>query len=528
MERTLIIVAAFALSCDSVAERDRCAGSTDCPVGQYCAHTPDGSVCWADAAAPVVSDVVATCSGDGCRRDSILHVTAAVTDETGDLLDASVALDLAGGPSVPMVRSGERWEADVELRRFPFEHFERSVVATVTARDGARNVSAGAEAAPVGVTRLRWVYDAGAPITSPAVMADGTAVLGVSAGTDQVLAVRADGTKAWSRSVGGSAFVTAAPAIGEHAIWVGSEDFNLYAVELDGSAVKAGVGVNVGGPIRGSVATVEASGKEWAVATSAAGFVGAGSNVSGEYARAGPTSAFFAGPIIGDDGTVFAATATGAASIQAYRLTTSPTATLSLAWEASIGVNASAPLAIDGAGNVWSGTIDGKLSKTTPGTSSGSVALVTAFPSSIVDSAVVLTSGDVVVGDDAGLLHRFTAAAAAVWESGPNLGAAVQSPMVLTTPEAPFIVPTAAGKVFAVRGDGSVAWSATLEAGKSIRAPNIHTPAAQIGPTMSTAYLTNAGGKLFAVIVDGELDASAPWPKAFHDPRNTNRAGPQP
>ena len=45
---------------------------------------------------------------------------------------------------------------------------------------------------------------------------------------------------------------------------------------------------------------------------------------------------------------------------------------------------------------------------------------------------------------------------------------------------------------------------------------------------MSVAYLANEGGRLFALIVDGALDGTAPWPKAFHDPRNTNRAGPQP
>ncbi len=48
------------------------------------------------------------------------------------------------------------------------------------------------------------------------------------------------------------------------------------------------------------------------------------------------------------------------------------------------------------------------------------------------------------------------------------------------------------------------------------------------GSDFSTAYFSGANGKLYAVIVDGHLDTSAPWPKAFHDPRNTNRAGPQP
>ena len=72
---------------------------------------------------------------------------------------------------------------DVPLRELPFEAFSRGVVATVTARDGARNPSNAASAPAASVTRLRWTYDAGAPITSPAVMADGTAVVGVSSGS---------------------------------------------------------------------------------------------------------------------------------------------------------------------------------------------------------------------------------------------------------------------------------------------------------------------------------------------------------
>jgi hypothetical protein len=45
---------------------------------------------------------------------------------------------------------------------------------------------------------------------------------------------------------------------------------------------------------------------------------------------------------------------------------------------------------------------------------------------------------------------------------------------------------------------------------------------------MSYAYFASGNGRLYSVVVDGQLDASAPWPKAFHDPKNTNRAGPQP
>jgi hypothetical protein len=58
---------------------------------------------------------------------------------------------------------------------------------------------------------------------------------------------------------------------------------------------------------------------------------------------------------------------------------------------------------------------------------------------------------------------------------------------------------------------------------------NIYTPPGQPpGQVLSTAYFAGADGVLHAVIVDGALDESAPWPKAFHDPQNTNRARPLP
>jgi outer membrane protein assembly factor BamB len=99
--------------------------------------------------------------------------------------------------------------------------------------------------------------------------------------------------------------------------------------------------------------------------------------------------------------------------------------------------------------------------------------------------------------------------------------------MVLSSASATLLVPTAGGKVYAFRDDGTPVWSHELDA-TALRAPNIHTPSGQTTPVMSTAYFAASNGRLYAVIVDGQLDAAAPWPKAFHDPRNTNRAGPQP
>ncbi len=528
MKRILVLVAMLGVGCGKARDRGDCGVSTDCPVGQYCAHTADGNVCWADAVPPSVSSVTVTCStAPACMRDAVLHVEANASDDD-EVLDASATLDLAPGQPIAMTRVGGKWVADVALRAFPFDAFARDVVATVTARDGARNVGAPMSGAAVPVTRLRWTYDAGAPITSPAVMDDGTAVVGVSATSNQVLAVRADGTKAWSLTIGGTSFVTAAPAVGARAIWVGSEDFSLHAVRLDGTGVLSNVGVDAGGGIRGSVAVRSDATKEWGIATSATGFVGAASTVANEHDVSGQTDPFAAGPVIGLDGNVYAATAVAAATVRSYGLTTTPTVSLAEKWNVNVGSNVTAPLALDLQGNVWSGSMDTTLWKTVPSDLSGTASSTADLVGSVLDSAVILPNGDVIVGDQGGDIHRLSFAGSELWSPVPNLSGSVLAPLLLTDTGPRFVIPTANGKVYALADDGQTRWSATLANGIALRAGNIYTPPGQAALVMSTAYFSAANGTLYAVIVDGQLDASAPWPKAFHDPKNTNRAGPQP
>jgi hypothetical protein len=306
---------------------------------------------------------------------------------------------------------------------------------------------------------------------------------------------------------------------------VGSEDFTLYGVELDGSGVKASVRVNTTGAIRGSVAELPGSTKECGFATSDTGFVGVASTVANDSDRIGPTTAFAIGPVIGMDGRIYSATSTG--SLRSYALNASPVVTLSDAWSSPVGFGVTVPLAVDLAGDIWSVSIDGKLAKTTPSETSGAVLPIGTLPASPVDSPVILAGGDVVVGDQANVLHRLTPAGLTAWSTEPNLGAAPGAPIVVAGGDAALVVPTAGGKLVALHEDGTEAWSATLDNGKGLRI-NIYTAPGQTSNVMSTAYVASSSGKLFAVIVDGQLDASAPWPKAFHDPKNTNRAGPQP
>lgn len=523
MRWVVSVVTLVAAACGSVDERSACAASTDCPVGEYCAQTPDGAVCWPDANPPSVSSVTLACSTAPCVRDAVLHVEATVTDDA-EVLDASVSLDL-GGPAVAMSSSGGKWVADLPLRGFPFPDFERAVTATVTARDGARNASALAPGPPQAVTRLRWTYDAGVPMTPAAVMSDGTVVVGLSSTSDQVLAVAADGTKAWSLTVGGTSFVTAAPAIGERAIWVGSEDFLIRGVKPDGTAALTDVGVNTDGAVRGSLAVLPGTTKEWSFGASASGRVAAASTVPLEDPKSTASSAYASGPVVTSDGRVCAASAAAAATLRCYTFD----GAFAEDWAVGVGVNVTAPPAVDADDNVWTGSQDAKLDRTTP---AGATETMATLAGSVADSPVVLAGGDVVVGDGSGTLHRVTSAKTVVWSrklnGDPLVDEPLLAPLVLTGSTATFVVPTRSGVIYALDSDGWEVWRGALTAGAELRAGNVFTAPGQAGSVTSTAYFSSASGKLFAVVVDGRLDASAPWPKAFHDPRNTSRAGPQP
>jgi hypothetical protein len=89
-----------------------------------------------------------------------------------------------------------------------------------------------------------------------------------------------------------------------------------------------------------------------------------------------------------------------------------------------------------------------------------------------------------------------------------------------------FVVPTSNGTVYQYDKDGNVVWSQTLTAnGKALHEGNIYPD----GNGFGTAYFGSGGGsnaaggdgRVYAVIVDGTLDTSSPWPRVGHDPQNT-------
>jgi putative pyrroloquinoline-quinone-binding quinoprotein len=535
MKRILrLLVVAAALACKPTSDNDHCNVSTDCPIGQYCAASANGGHCTPDAVAPTVSGVTASCTPAPCLRDSVLHVEAIVSDDK-EVLEASVSVDLDPTQKFPLSSSGGLWIADVPLRVFPFDAFTGEVVPTVSVRDGARNSSAPASGAGVPLTRLKWTYTAGVALTSPAVMSDGTVVVG---GINGILYfVAADGTEAQVPLGVGTGQITVAPSIGQHAIWVGSEDGNLYAVTLKGTYVLPNVGGFLGAPIKGSVAVTAAVDKDTAFATNTlfdnTGVIAVATSVATgprQFDLTFSPDGFTGGPVIAVDGHIHALSipfAGGHATLRSFTLSEMPLVCVA-SWTAGLGRASAVPLAIDAGGGIMSADdFNFVLNRTVPGpapvvTTVGDYKVI---PS---DSAVVAANGDVIAGDAGGTVHRF-GPKGEVWSVPPVLGSTVFGPLVLTGTTAPFIVPSNVGKVYALAENGTIKWQGALPSAAYLRAGNIFTPSSQPpGPTMSLAYFSSGNGHLYAVIVDGRLDGSSPWPKAFHDPRNTNHAGPQP
>ena len=461
-----------------------------------------------DVEPPALSGATVACAPAPCLRDAGLRVGASAAD--ANLVAVEASLDLDPARAFPMALSGAEWVADVDLGALPFPALARDVGVALRARDAAGNESS--QVVQVSVTRLRWQVQLdptpGFKASEAAVDGQGGAIIGGSNGKLYIVSV--DGRVANSLQVAGGA-ISAAPSIGAAAIWVASEDGRIYAVAPDGSAVLNGAGCNTGGSVQGTPA-VSSSIPETAFAGSGAGRIFAAD--AGGMCAAGPLTDAFAAPAsIDGAGRVLAATAT--ATLRKYLF---DGAAFTQDWSVQVGVNVGAPIAIDAAGAAFTGSQDARLNLTTP---AGSTATVKTLGGSIVDSPVILAGGDVVVGDQARVLHRFRPDGTQVWASEPVLDGPVLAPLVLAGGGVALLVPTAAGTIHALAADGTVLWGGALTPGQALRAGNVHTPA---GAAFGTAYFGSADGRLYAVAVEGRLDEAAPWPKAHHDSRNTSNA----
>jgi hypothetical protein len=510
-----LAVAFVAAACGSVKERTDCATSAGCPPGEYCAHTPEGSVCWPDAVSPTVTGV--TVEPSTCPRDGQLTVTAEVEDDA-ELFAVEATADVDPAHAFPLTRqTGTTWSGTIALAQLDFPAFARETVVTVRALDGARNeVSAPAAQRPV-VTRVRWErpLEAASIVTptSPAVGADGTVVVGGSDGKLRFFLPGGEPAHPALALAGGA--IAQPPSIGAQAIWVGANDGKLYGVKLDGSGELS--------PSRSCTASGVAKGPP-AVLTTAGVDVAFGAFAGTQLVASSSTCAlspirdgYSAGAAVDLNGNVIGVTtATGASTVRRFSWAGSAFEEL---WSAAVGATVTATPTFDADGRILTVGQDGGVDRTT---AAGVTAPLATLSGSIDDSPIILSDGNLVVGDASGKLHRLTPDGTEVAGWPVDLGAAVHAPMALSGGPVRFLAATDDGRVHALANDGAVLWSGALTSGLALGAGNLHTPP---GSAFSTAYFSGADGKLYAVVVEGGLDTTAPWPKAWHDPRNTSRAG---
>ena len=363
------------------------------------------------------------------------------------------------------------------------------------------------------MTRLRWAMDFApgeTPVPVPgAVAVDelGTAIFGGSSA--RVYFVGPDGAATRDPVLVGTGALTAPVVVGTGGVWVPSDDGKVYRVPAD--------------PVAAVEMVCDTLGAAKGVALLSGGDVVA-SSLTGAFFSISATScrytAVFPGdvltPPVADASTFFGAEG---ANLRAFSINAKGFPVETWTAPASLGLAASTPLAIRPTSQVLALTNLGTEGSLVDVTAAG-VASVLATTDVPADGPVVRANGDVVVPEKGKTLSCWTSAGALRWRSAP-LGGVPLTPLLLAGDDA-LVVADGRGGLSALDAAGQLRWTTQLApAAIPLHPPNLHAPA---GARQSTGYVPAANGKLYAVALDGRLDAAAPWPKAFHDPKNTGNA----
>jgi len=503
---------------------------------------------------PRVASSSLTClSAQACMRDEVVAVSATVENGPSSV---RVWTDLAPGKYYPLTNGtgGTSYTGTIPLAAVPFPMFTAGVNATVEALDAS-----GAVVSPMRrgmtVTRLRWAYAAGVAVTSPAVMDDGTLVVGLAKGSSQLVGVKPDGSQAWAATLeakaGTGGFVTSAPAVGKKAIWVGSDDGRLYAVSLDGSGLVAnGVCPDASTSVTaGHVFTPLV----YQLPSSTSGIhdeeAFTGGSASSSYlgmdpwaaspchaAIIGGTSEFSRLPMImTKDGISFLTTYDS--DVDRYYATFSkpkddtPGELDVMDWFWSR--TSIADLAADSAGGVIIGISDGATDEVVhkKDLTSWSIRWA-ADPNGVqfpAGSMVVAADDGPLVGGKWGKVDRLSSAGEDVsnWPISFDTAGEDVTGLALAVADAsrPAIYATSSsGDLFALDQSGLVVWSTRSGSTQLLGTGKLDFPTiapAVSDQTLPTLYAGSADGHLYAVVVDSGLDPASPWPKAHHDVRNT-------
>ncbi|HEU4385071.1 MAG TPA: hypothetical protein VFR85_16425, partial [Anaeromyxobacteraceae bacterium] len=413
------------------------------------------------------------------------------------------------------------YSASVALAGWPFPYFDQPVNVTLRAVDRAGNEATTSVAADV--TRLRWAIASEAvtppQLTGAAIAPNGNIIVG---GSNSKLYFFDGAGNITASPLIGSVGITSAPSIGPTAIWVASNDGKVYAVAADGSAILNAPGCDTLSATVG-VPALFGAGRDVALVGSTAAQALYAVRVNPPLCA--PTDAgepFASSAAVAADSGAYAITRALNSATNIRRYTQAVSGSATQRWVAGAGTNVLAPLALDLQSRVLMSSQDGTLLRAVDQGASGSVAPLASLPAQAEASPIVLGNGDVVVGLTAGAVHRLSNSGAAVWASPPDVGDTVRGLAALSAglDGSDVLATTALGEIAALRPDGTIAWSGR-PATAALSFPAV-VPAAPGG--LPTAYAGSQDGKLYAVVVDGPLDAAAPWPKAHHDLANSANA----
>jgi hypothetical protein len=345
----------------------------------------------------------------------------------------------------------------------------------------------------------------------------GTAIFGGTNG--KVHFIGSDGVAKRTPVVVGTGALRAPVVVGSAGVWVPSDDGKVYLVPTDTAAVvetacDTGTGGAVTGVALGSTGTFLA-----------ASFSGAYFTPQGSVCR---NSLFFLGAVL------FQPVATGATyygaegnNLHALTLNTFGSPGDSWSSPASLGAPVAAPMAVGSAGAIVVAVNPAAGGNSLFSVSTAGVVTPIAATNSLAsDGPAINAAGEILVPETVTkTLSSWSSAGALRWHSAALPGVPL-TPMLLDGDDA-IVVADGHGNLTALDASGAIRWTTQLApAATPLHPPNLFAPP---GAAHSTGYIPASNGTLHAVILDGRLDPAAPWPKAFHDPKNTgNSATPQP
>jgi outer membrane protein assembly factor BamB len=505
---------------------------------------------------PEGSGTVACASASSCLRDEEIEVSAYVKDDNLKSVEAS--LDLEGSATTVLLQptgeliplgGGQRYAARVQLKDLSLPSFSGTLAVRIVASDVAGNETA-ADLAPKGVTRMRWARDLRTTGEAHEDPRPPVALTGPAISGSEIVVGKADGKLHFVTSDGAERVNVAistnyAPSIGSNTVWVGSEDGRLYGLESDGTLLGS---CPSSGQVTGSLFTpaVRVTPGEAAYTGGEAAILYEGVPMDSSVSCPSPTtvspSEAITTSLVASGDVIFAATAATTAAVRRFSPDLQPLGEPVTLPQCSGRITA--PPAADSEGEILVACGDplfgnGRIYRIEVAADGLRPIPLATLDRAPTESIVILPTatgpGDLIVGTNDGKLHRLGPPASGsewtdVWTR--DLGAGVTGALV-AKPEsdgagAVVYAVNARGDLYALDASGATVWSTAGDASHllgtySLTFPTI-APAQPGTGRLPTLYVGSAEGKLYAVVVDTDLDTSSPWPKSHRDIKNTSNA----